>query len=91
MVTSIARSIEESRQVEQARLDALKTAAERNKWGQFATPTPLALSLAAYAQSFLGEHPIRFLDPSIGTGSFFFSSPGDTRRGQARSSSGRRA
>lgn len=71
MGTAIAHSIEESRQVEQTRLDALKTAAERNKWGQFATPTPLALSLAAYAHTLMGEHPVRFLDPSIGTGSFF--------------------
>lgn len=71
MGTAIAHSIEESRQAEQSRLDALKTAAERNKWGQFATPTPLALSLAAYAHSLIGEQPVRFLDPSIGTGSFF--------------------
>lgn len=72
MGSAIAHSIEESRQAEQTRLDALKTAAERNKWGQFATPTPLALSLAAYAQTLIGEHqPVRFLDPSIGTGSFF--------------------
>jgi adenine-specific DNA-methyltransferase len=71
MGTAIAHSIEESRQVEQTRLDALKTAAERNKWGQFATPTPLALSLAAYAHPLMGEQLVRFLDPSIGTGSFF--------------------
>jgi len=64
-------SIEEFRQVEQTRLDALKTATERNKLGQFATPTPLALSLAQYAFSLSGEESIRFLDPAIGTGSFF--------------------
>jgi adenine-specific DNA-methyltransferase len=64
-------SIEEYRQVEQIRLDSLKTAAERNKWGQFATPTPLAQSLARYAYALTGDQPVRFLDPSIGTGSFF--------------------
>jgi predicted RNA methylase len=71
MGTAILSSIEEYRQVEQARLDSLKTAAERNKWGQFATPTPLALSLARFAYTLTGDQPVRFLDPSIGTGSFF--------------------
>jgi adenine-specific DNA-methyltransferase len=63
--------IEERRQQEQTRLDSLKTAPERNKWGQFATPPALALSLARYAQTLLGKVPVRFLDPAIGTGSFF--------------------
>jgi predicted RNA methylase len=71
MGTTTAHSIEESRQVEQTRLDGLKSAAERNKWGQFATPTPLALSIASYAYTLMGEQAVRFLDPSIGTGSFF--------------------
>lgn len=71
MGAATVQSIEKSRQVEQSRLDSLKTAAERNKWGQFATPPPLALSLAEYAHTLIGEHPVRFLDPSIGTGSFF--------------------
>jgi len=71
MATSASHNIEECRQAEQTRLDSLKTAAERNKLGQFATPTPLALSLARYAYSLSGDKQIRFLDPSIGTGSFF--------------------
>jgi predicted RNA methylase len=57
--------------VEQVRLDGLKTASERNKWGQFATPTALALSLARYAHTLLGNQAVRFLDPAIGTGSFY--------------------
>lgn len=57
--------------MEQARLDRLKTAAERNKWGQFATPFELALSLARYAHKTFGEARLRFLDPAIGTGSFY--------------------
>ena len=64
-------SIEECRQEEQVRLDRLKTAAERNKWGQFATPPALALSLARYVRALRGEEPIRFLDPAIGSGSFY--------------------
>jgi hypothetical protein len=63
--------IEERRQQEQARLDSLKTAKERNKWGQFATPPELALSIARYAHSLLEGKTVRFLDPAIGTGSFY--------------------
>lgn len=65
------KTIEERRLKEQVRLDGLKTAAERNKWGQFATPPNLALSIAQYAQGLIGVDPIRFLDPAIGTGSFY--------------------
>ena len=71
MATAGLQSIEESRLEEQVRLDGLKTASERNKWGQFATPTALALSLARYAHTLLGDQPVRFLDPAIGTGSFY--------------------
>jgi predicted RNA methylase len=71
MATTGLHSIEECRLVEQVRLDGLKTASERNKWGQFATPTALALSLARYAHTLLGNQAVRFLDPAIGTGSFY--------------------
>lgn len=66
-----SRSNEERRQQEQTRLDSLKTGPERNKWGQFATPPALALSLARYAHALMDKSPVRFLDPAIGTGSFF--------------------
>ncbi len=65
------RPIEGSRREEQARLDRHKTAAERNKQGQFATPPELARSLADYALSLIGKETLRFLDPAIGTGSFY--------------------
>jgi hypothetical protein len=71
MATVAHQTIEGRRQMEQSRLDGLKTAAERNKWGQFATPFELALSLARYAHKTLGEGRLRFLDPAIGTGSFY--------------------
>ena len=71
MGITASHSIEERRRQEQARLDSLKTPAERNKWGQFATPPELALSLAQYAHTLMGNTPVRFLDPAIGTGSFF--------------------
>jgi len=66
-----SHSIEDRRQQEQIRLDSLKTASERNKCGQFATPAALALSLARYAHALMEDSPVRFLDPAIGTGSFF--------------------
>lgn len=65
------QGIEEIRQEQQIHLDSLKTAAERNRWGQFATPPELALTLARYAHSLMGDEPVRFLDPAIGTGSFY--------------------
>jgi predicted RNA methylase len=71
MATVAYQTIEASRRAEQTRLDGLKSSAERNKWGQFATPFELALSLARYAHKTLGEGRIRFLDPAVGTGAFF--------------------
>lgn len=56
----------------QARLDAVKSQAERNRLGQFATPTSLARDILQFGMALLGEEKrIRFLDPAIGTGSFF--------------------
>src|SRR4051812_30257731 len=55
----------------QSELDAGKTQAERNKLGQFATPTDLARHVLKFGVSLLGDAQIRFLDPAIGTGSFY--------------------
>lgn len=56
----------------QAKLDAQRTSEERNIRGQFATPTALAQDILAYAASLLPETAkVRFLDPGIGTGSFY--------------------
>ena len=71
MGTAAEHSIEQRRLQEQTRLDSLKTALQRNKWGQFATPPQLALGIAHYAKTLMGGTPVRFLDPAIGTGSFF--------------------
>jgi len=66
-------SVESHRQAMQVDIDAGKSAGERNRLGQFATPNLLALDIARYVASLLdrtnGE--IRFADPSIGSGSFF--------------------
>ncbi|MFL6843922.1 MAG: Eco57I restriction-modification methylase domain-containing protein [Allosphingosinicella sp.] len=55
----------------QADLDAQKTQGERNRLGQFATPTALATHILAHAKILLGDEKVRFLDPAIGTGSFY--------------------
>ncbi len=64
---------EATRLSEQQRLDQLKTTKERNKWGQFATPPALSLDIAHYAweKLKLRKGAFSFLDPAIGTGSFF--------------------
>ena len=65
-------SIEARRLTEQERLDSLKSADERNEWGQFATPPSLALDILQLAQGlWSGSDTVRFLDPAIGTGSFY--------------------
>jgi adenine-specific DNA-methyltransferase len=63
---------EEARQFLQARLDAAKTQAERNRLGQFATPLALAQEIVEFGLRLLeATCPIRFLDPAFGTGSFY--------------------
>lgn len=64
--------IEAKRGIEQTRLDASKSSAERNRLGQVATPNPLAVEILYYSKSLLPPNEkIRFLDPAIGTGSFY--------------------
>ena len=56
----------------QADLDACKTSLERNRLGQFATPTTLAREVLAYGLSLMPKgQEVHFLDPAIGTGSFY--------------------
>ncbi len=64
---------EARRQAEQARLDRARPAAERNRLGQFATPPGLARQIVAHVRALRGpwDDPIRFLDPTVGTGAFY--------------------
>ncbi len=63
---------EQERLALQASLDAEKTQAERNRLGQFATPSALAEDILRYAATVLPPATeVRFLDPAIGTGSFY--------------------
>jgi hypothetical protein len=75
---------------EQVRLDLLKSAAERNEWGQFATPPALAAEMAAYTRELWRGRTdkVRFLDPAIGTGSFFSALRKAGRPGWLASASG---
>lgn len=53
-------------------LDKKKTAAERNRLGQFATPSILAQDILTYAKGLLPKKtPINFLDPALGSGAFY--------------------
>jgi len=70
-MTLTTNKLEALRMTKQTRLDGLKSAAERNKWGQFATPSPLAVSLARHALTLMENERVRFIDPAFGTGSFF--------------------
>lgn len=73
MIARRHNSIEVERQAIQVVLDATKSATERNRLGQFATPNALALDIARYVGTLFGSRKrgIRFADPSIGSGSFF--------------------
>ncbi len=56
----------------QRELDAEKDQAERNRMGQFATPTGLAVDMLCHAKAQLGKsEKVRFIDPAIGTGAFY--------------------
>ncbi len=63
----------EQRRLElQDALDSAKSQAERNKLGQFATPINLATDILRLAKSYLPRTgAVRFLDPALGTGSFY--------------------
>jgi hypothetical protein len=64
--------IEQRRLELQGALDSAKSQAQRNKLGQFATPTALATDILRAAKSFLPKTcPVRFLDPAFGTGAFY--------------------
>jgi adenine-specific DNA-methyltransferase len=79
-MTQVSDGIEADRLSLQASLDEKKTQAERNRLGQFATPTVLARAVLAYGLALVPKSkPVRFLDPAIGTGSFYSALQGSGR------------
>ena len=72
MMRKAVVELEARRLALQGELDAKKDAAVRNRLGQFATPPGLAVAIQRYAKAHLGKNErIRFMDPAIGTGSFY--------------------
>ena len=72
MTPTDIEALEAQRLTLQAQLDGGKTAEDRNRMGQFATPTALAREILTHGIRLLAEdQPIRFFDPGIGTGSFY--------------------
>lgn len=64
--------MEKKRLAIQAALNSGKSSEDRNRMGQFATPTPLAREILAHGVRLMPEdQKIRFFDPGIGTGSFY--------------------
>ena len=74
MKRAMLSAMEQERLALQERLDAEKTSHERNRLGQFATPTALAEDILSYTCNLLPtSEEIRFLDPAIGTGAFYLA------------------
>ena len=69
----MVHDLEAQRLAIQERLDSARSAAERNRLGQFATPPPLALDIARYVLQRWQSRTdaASFLDPAIGSGSFY--------------------
>ena len=63
---------EHIRTKEQGRCDAHRSAEQRNRLGQFATPAPLATDMVRVALRHLGnKDAVRFVEPGFGTGVFY--------------------
>ena len=73
MTKDATRALEERRLALQRELDAGREQAQRNRMGQFATPTGLAVDILRYAKAQLAgkSEKVRFIDPALGTGSFY--------------------
>ena len=69
---NILTGMEKQRLILQDQLDDQKNSFERNRMGQFATPTWLAVDMLRYGEMLFGqEKKVRFLDPALGTGAFY--------------------
>lgn len=64
-------AIEAKRMQLQNQIDDSKCIEERRKFGQFATPFELAKEIVSYGLGLLNDNEISFLEPALGTGSFY--------------------
>ena len=72
MTMAAVAELEAQRLTLQEELDAHRDALVRNRMGQFATPIGLAMAIQRYAKAHMGNNEsVRFMDPAIGTGSFY--------------------
>ena len=63
--------LEKKREQAQLDIDSAKNIEARRKSGQFATPFPLAREMISYGLGLLDNNAVSFLEPSLGTGTFF--------------------
>jgi hypothetical protein len=79
-----------ARQKLQAELDSARTQDARNRMGQFATPSELALDIAKHVvREYVPKgQPIRYADPAVGSGSFFSALIRTVPRGQVEAAIG---
>ena len=63
--------LESTRERMQHEIDSQKTLADRRQLGQFSTPNNLAREITSFGLQLLSDSEIRFLEPAIGTGSFY--------------------
>src|SRR3990172_1074410 len=71
-MTAVIDERESERLALQNQINKIKTQAERNKLGQFATPAELADQILRFVRTLVpSERLVRFLDPALGTGSFY--------------------
>ncbi len=65
-------SLTESNRLQlQAAIDSSKGIEDRRRLGQFATPFELAQEIVSYGLTLQNEKELSFLEPAIGTGSFY--------------------
>ena len=63
--------LESTRKRIQHEIDSQKSLADRRQLGQFSTPNSLAREITSFGLQLLNSNEIRFLEPAIGTGSFY--------------------
>ena len=88
-MTRSIQAQEDNRADAQALADARKSAEERNKLGQFATPFLVACQIVARTLKALPvDSPIDFLEPALGSGVFFSALLRNTRKARIASATG---
>jgi len=66
------KKYEEKRLKIQSELDSKRSQQERNRMGQFATPSVISRDILQHAKKLLpSRRKVQFLDPAFGTGSFY--------------------